>query len=93
MNYATQYLHMDCAGNKVAAIGGCGLYIWIILVSKSNNGVNITMSELAIPRSQVKAISKPRDAMHPRTVHFLTQGDTLIVSFVEADISKCSGHL
>jgi hypothetical protein len=93
MECATQYIHIDCAGDKVAAIGGSSLYIWTILVSKSGDGTKITLSEIPIPRSQVRAISKPPNTMYPRTVHFLTQGDSLIISFVEADITKSSGHL
>jgi len=90
---AADYMHMDFSGNRVAVVAGGGLHIWAIEISQVNSDTKFSLFEIPIPNSQVTVVCKPPNNMRLRTVHFLPQTDSVIVSFVEADVGSASSQL
>jgi hypothetical protein len=80
------YMHMDFLDRRIAVVGGGGLCVWAIQMSQFNGETKFSLFEVPIPKSQVTAVNKPPDTMQLRTVHFLPQKDSVIVSFVGEDV-------
>jgi hypothetical protein len=87
-----EYMHMDVLGRAFAVIGGDILCIWTIQASRSDGETKYSPSEITIPKGPIAVVGKPPNFMRPRTVHFLSQ-TTILVSFVETDITGASSHM
>jgi hypothetical protein len=87
------YMHIDYWDGQVAAVGGDGLYVWVIqdpwwkLVDRA-----FLMSEISVPKTRSMAFNDHPN-VHPRTIHFLHNGNAVIVSFAEVDISQARSFL
>jgi hypothetical protein len=88
-------MHMDVLGNRVAIVGTDGLCVVEIRMSGPVSAAEFSLSEIPIPREQVVATGNPQYPMYLRTAHFLTSttGDSLILSFVETNLTGSYSQL
>ena len=87
------YMHIDAFNHKFAAVGGDGLGVWTIEMLKTKSGAKFSVSEIHISSEQVTVVGQIRTAIWPRTVHFLPQGQLVLVAFVATDITNATSHL
>jgi hypothetical protein len=89
-------MHLDFADGNAAIVSGQHTCMWFIKAAFQRNGETIfSITELPIPEC-LTIPSPPGNwlrVIHARSIHFLSESGSIIVSFVEDDIRGSTSKL
>jgi len=87
------YMHMDFADGKLAVICGAVVCMWAIWTPMRKRGMQFSVSQVPIPAGSLTPFSKSDSLMQARTIHFLCDIQSILLSFVADDINIPACHL
>jgi hypothetical protein len=90
---SVEYMHLDFADNNVAIISGRLTCMWFIKSFPCNGETNFSITDLLTPECLTIPFNNSPNVMHARSVHFLSETGTALVSFVEDDIHGTNSQL
>ena len=89
----TDYMHMDFMDGKLAIICGTGMCLWAVQTSMRGREMQFSISQIPIPEGLLAPLNKSGLLMQPRTIHFLPETQSILLSFVADDVTKLASHL
>jgi len=87
------YMYLDYASGKLAVICGAAVCLWTILTPIRGCRMQFSISQIPIPAGSLTPLNKSGSVMQARTIHFLCEIQSILLSFVAEDITKLACHL